>query len=451
MPSVPPLRVELVGPVQAAIVPWRHAGQRTLTVVVKASFGLDEGQARLVAPDPVHGAEQLVQGGRTPWHDSDLAPYKPRADVTYVGQASSPQPVQQLRVRLGVQSQYAQLDKSIVVVGDQQGRGGQPAPFQRMPIGWERSWADPQGINPVGVTPESGRLPNLYDPVDGRRSTSLGPIARSWPHRSRMLAMFDPRFVDAPEPEVPSAMPWAYYNAAPPDQQLDQLTGAETLYLEHLVEGVPRLRTTLPSAQGKARLFGVDGSSMGAPVELRLDTLAIDGVRRIASLVWRGSIQRPDDPSLARASIAVGLELPGRPVSWPSASSASAATRSMPSAVSPTQSLPAVAPRAQLPSSAPVESKTEAFVVPKGLPKLHDDDMVTYDLDDDPSSAVSTMAIDPDVAARMLAQRGAMPFGHPPPLPAPPPPAPPPPAPPPPAPPPPPVPPPPSPQTPRSG
>src|SRR5262245_1820991 len=80
----------------AGVVPWTHDEPRWLTVVAKVTFAIQRGaDARLVAaatPAPVRSAD--VHHNHQPMArvvaPSDRAPYRPRVDVTVVGDAFAP-------------------------------------------------------------------------------------------------------------------------------------------------------------------------------------------------------------------------------------------------------------------------------------------------------------------------------------------------------------------------
>ncbi|MCK6592572.1 MAG: DUF2169 domain-containing protein, partial [Polyangiaceae bacterium] len=109
-----------LGPLPVASLVWQPApGRYALTVVCKATFDLapviSELSADQEAPneDDNHWDDDPARSLYSP---SDLAPFKPRADVVLVGHAFAPrgEPVRSLVVRLVV----GELDKSIEVFGD---------------------------------------------------------------------------------------------------------------------------------------------------------------------------------------------------------------------------------------------------------------------------------------------------------------------------------------------
>ena len=421
-----PVDIEALTPTSVGTVVWRHAGRTTLTIVLKQTFSLDEGKASPVRPDELCLEERLGPTG-SPIGDADIAPYKPRAEVTYVGHAHSSAPVTQLTTRIAVHAGNAFIDKPLSVVGERATPAAPPTAFTRMSLTWERALSD-QNENPIGASPASGRIPNVFDPQDPRAPACYAPLSRTWGTRRRFIGRGDPARAAGLRPEMPADLSWGFFLAAPQDQQINRLNGNEIIVLENLLEGRPRVRTQIPGARGLARVYGGNAPQGGAPIELRLDTMAFDGDRSVVSLLWRGTMSIQDEAAAQSLRILGAVELAGQaPVTFPAQPGPRAAENRHGAGGAP-------APKH------PFEGTMQIGKALIDVPKLHEDGVPLYDLDDEPSSvAGSTMAIDPEEAMRLLAGR-ALPFGGSPPAPpppAPPPPAPPPPAPPPPAPPPP--------------
>ncbi|NUO48585.1 MAG: DUF2169 domain-containing protein [Polyangiaceae bacterium] len=439
-----PIDVEMVGAASGGTVLWRHAGRTTLTIVVKASFALDEGAARLLAPADLVVEERFLPHSRSLLADVDIAPYKPRAEVTFVGSAFPPSPVPQAMTRLAIQGTSPLFDRPLRVLGDRQAPGAPPAPFRSMPLSWDRAWAEPMS-NPVGVQPGQGRGPNVLDPTNENAPASYGPISRAWGARARFLGRGDPRMTLGTRPEMPAELSWGLFLSAPVDQQVSRLQGDEVLILENLIEGAPRVRCQLPGPRANARYFGPNAPHDGASVAMRLDTLAINGYERVVHVLWRGTMAFPNEAAASASRVVAGIEMPNQAVAFaaPPTHATQQSPQQAPRQGSPatvrmtTRGLgPAAAPPPPAPPPPPPTYQKDSSTMPVGrplisVPKINDDPPL-YDLDDDPESSTgSTMAIDPEAAMKMLAGKAATPWerGAPPaPPPAPPPPAPPPPA-----------------------
>jgi hypothetical protein len=203
------------------------------------------------------------------------------------------------------------LDKALEVQGDccfnPDGSLAEAAPWTRMPLVWERAAGGPGTENPVGVPtgqaayPDAwGRifLPNLWppwtsisEPGEAIAPVGLGPCSADWPGRTAHL-----RSRLAWDRPLPADFDGSYFNAAPPDQRVPEITGAETIVLEHLHPRHARLVTRLAPAAP----VGVVEAPGVAPFALPLacDTLWIDTDRGIATLTFRGhaTLDDPEQP-----------------------------------------------------------------------------------------------------------------------------------------------------------
>ncbi len=235
---------------------WRRAGRLSLTIVAKATFQLvADGFATFAKPVEILQQPKPIASSRAIFADTDLVPYKPRADVIYVGNAWAPRPVQALHVRIGVYRGQPLLEKSLQCVGERFNDTAQPAPFYRLPVTWDRAWVGANNENPIGVARGSGRMANLFDTRDRDRAVGLGAITTSFPERKRLLGATDPRSLDIVAPpanaggvwavEVADALSFDYFSSAPRDQRIELLQGDESIVLENLVEGLSRVHTRL--------------------------------------------------------------------------------------------------------------------------------------------------------------------------------------------------------------
>src|SRR6185503_8404610 len=183
-------------PLEVASRAWRSIhGTWTLTVVCKASFLLAPGAVRLAPEQEAPNEDDMFweRDGRGGLHTTNnIVPFKPRADVVLVGSAWAP-PGWQARTitaRLAV----GELDKAVEVV-------------------CERAWG-PGGQRVEGFGPIAPGLP--------ARVAQLGPHAGRWSPSRWWEQPFPERFNPA------------FFNVAPPDQQVRSLQGDEALVLENL-------------------------------------------------------------------------------------------------------------------------------------------------------------------------------------------------------------------------
>ncbi|MFT3772890.1 MAG: DUF2169 domain-containing protein [Minicystis sp.] len=318
------MEIVSTGRLPVASVLWRTGPHAfALTVVCRATFSLAPVESDLAAEQDAPNEED------THWNDdpsrslsapSDLAPFKPRADVILVGNAYAPrgEPVRSLIARLKV----GEIDKSIEVFGERaftiEGALREGPRLVRVPLRWERAAGGPETNNPVGMRLDvedaygATAIPNLQPlglHLDARGQhvppVGFGPIAPSWPSRRELLGRHAAswpgvRWMDQPLP--PDIDP-AYFNAAPRDQQLAALRDDEQIILENLHPDHPRLVTSLPGLRPEARV-----ERRGTQEELPMvaDTLWIDTARGICTLTWRGrlAVEHPSEPG----RVVIGLD-----------------------------------------------------------------------------------------------------------------------------------------------
>ncbi len=294
-------------PLHVGSIVWQpRPGAWVATVVVKATYVLLPGESVLAREqDPINDTDAH-------WNDderrslhaaTDLAPLKRRADVFVTGHAHAPRakPVSSLVARLAVGALHKAIEVHADRVWGHDGQVREGAPFQRMPLRWERAGGGPETSNPVGIRSDARdrhgqwTLPNLQPP--GFRPSrpgepfppvGFGPVAPRWPERvaklfQRAATWSHERWMEQP---LPPDIDAAFFNAAPLDQQLPELAGDERLLLEHLHAEHPQLRTALPGLAPRATVE----RSGAAPQELplRCDTLDVDTDRGLCHLVWRG-------------------------------------------------------------------------------------------------------------------------------------------------------------------
>lgn len=323
--QAPPVTA-LAGAAAAAVV-WRFQGQLHVTVIAKATFAFapDADMSRL-EPQAILKAE--THHGNNPARSvrftSDLAPYLGQADVLFTGHACSPKgrAVSSMPLRLAIfDGQRFVLDKRLLAQD--------PAGFQRMPVVYERAARGADGQeNPLGVEPSAGE-PSVVDPAasPSARAAGFGPIARAWPARKRLLGATPRKALEGAVAEIPDGLDWSYFQAAPLDQRIGSLSGDEWIVLEGLHPALGSLRTRLPGARGRAQIHGLSAFGMheGQPLDLRIDTLRIDGDEERCTVVARQSFPVASESALAGLWIAAGIEDSGEALEWPDAPPASLA------------------------------------------------------------------------------------------------------------------------------
>ncbi len=158
--------------------------------------------------------------------------------------------------------------------------------------------------------PLGGRL--AVGDLDKRgEAGSFEPVAATGPSRAALLGRVP---LGARRPDdwegrvVPEGLDPAYFNAAPPDQQLEGLRGDERILLGNLHPAHAELVTSLPGLRPFATVEGT--AAPPRRLALRADTLWIDCSRGIAAVVWRG--QLPLDRG-GELRVLVDVEIPEEP------------------------------------------------------------------------------------------------------------------------------------------
>jgi hypothetical protein len=134
---------------------------------------------------------------------------------------------------------------------------------------------------------------------------AFAPIAPSWPARAAKLGEHAGRWSPSRwwEQPFPEGFDPAYFNVAPPDQQVRPLQGDEAVLLENLSPVHQRLSMNLPAVRPRATAtHGVTQED----VPLCCDTLWIDTDRGLGALVWRGWVRLRDPRE--EGAVVVSLE-----------------------------------------------------------------------------------------------------------------------------------------------
>ncbi|MBI4704496.1 MAG: DUF2169 domain-containing protein [Deltaproteobacteria bacterium] len=426
-----PIRVSARGPVAAGARLWRLAGQLNATVFVKATFQLVAGSVMTpLDPEPIRTADGPDGSGR--WAVRETAPALPRAEVVLVGHARPSAPAARARVRLAVlRDDVALLDKTLEVWGDRARPEAEPARFDKIPLGYARTWGGAQSeMNPAGtgLGASAGCPPNVLDPARPGEPVGFAPLPASFPARQRLLGGHPRGKIEQELAEVPADFDWSYFQAAPVDQRVDELSGDEWIELDGMCPEHPQLRTRLPGLRPLARVFAAAPSAAPDAVPLRLDTVHIDADARRCSLLWRGSfpVASPEeaadlviscalvaDPAVATDGVGERSErtpagtvaTPGRTetVSRPAAEAADAV--GSPYAIAPPQRSPESEDRREVPGAPWAQEQGRSVPVP--LSPLEE----TIDVDAAPAARESV--------ARGLARRPPPPEPAPVPAPAP--------------------------------
>ncbi|KFE67598.1 DUF2169 family type VI secretion system accessory protein [Hyalangium minutum] len=300
-------------------------GKEHLLLVAKATYRFGEGRRmpeRVEESLPIAYADTFIgePGLSSPLYEADMAMTKRWCDVLVDATAHAPEgrPVKELEVAVRVGT----FEKQFLVVGDrvwQQGllrvSASTPEPFTSMRIHYGRAFGGSPKLsskegqetylsNPVGrgYCPDPRAhivdqmpLPNTEDA--GQRVTSpsaqvqplsLGPIGRSWNPRSAYAGTYDARWREHVFPLLPEDFDEAFFQAAPPDQQIDFIRGGEPVVLRNLVPGEPHVTFKLPRPELVVRLLYASHRTIElSPV---VDTVFLEPDAKRFTMVYRTAL-----------------------------------------------------------------------------------------------------------------------------------------------------------------
>lgn len=294
--------------------------KHSLTWIVKGTFDLKvNGIAAPAEEQKFPTGEEFYSGDEekngSPRYESDFAFFKPHADLLLVGACYSPngRPVGRCPATFRV----GDKSKTVGVLGNRRWekrwlswQATEPDPFTRMELCYENSFGGEKlPANPVGkgfaeVSDDTGGkfrpLPNLEDPAhlivgrgDRPAPAGFGPLGRGWALRQSKVGTYKGAYRKTRWPWFPEDFDWTYFNAAPPDQQLEgYLRGDESLVFENLHPQHARYESKLPGLRIRCFVHRLNEGSQSEmrfdEVELKLDTLWVDMEAEKLVLVWRG-------------------------------------------------------------------------------------------------------------------------------------------------------------------
>ncbi|ABB30536.1 Protein of unknown function DUF2169 [Geobacter metallireducens RCH3] len=296
-------------------------GAETLLVVVKGTWRIGRNGALSIAGEQVPiqleprylgdpAASSLI-------YDTDLILEKPGTDCILLGYAWAPKVgVGSVDVTFGV----GPLRKTVRVFGERiwmkclgMVSMSKPAPFEKIPLVWERafggsdtSWPEPKEHefcleNPVGtgllarktkLEIDGLRLPNLEDPAhlikkptDRPKPVGFGPIPPHWFPRAGYAGTYDDQWRKYVSPLPPDDLdPRFYLAAAPGLTTARHLAGTEQVLVEN-ASRAGRLQFQLP---GGTPSVSVQIRAAVLELEMRLGTVIVEPDEERLVLVWRG-------------------------------------------------------------------------------------------------------------------------------------------------------------------
>jgi uncharacterized protein YjbI with pentapeptide repeats len=258
---------------------------------------------------------------------------KPRGEVLVAGRCYAPggNAVPAARVRLRIGS----IDKTLAVFGDRFWRRrlgvfhriSDPRPFTEMDLGYENAFGG-SGFkrNPLGkgYAPADGEggekvhpLPNVETPrdlIDSPRKrpepAGFGPLDQTWPQRMKRAGTYDKRWQRERFPGLPEDLDWAFFNAAPEDQQVEgYFEGDDTFAIHGMHPEKAVVEGRLPGI--RPRCFLNRKNEEGAVLEeaeMRLDTVWLFPRAERGVAIHRALVEVKDEDAEDVAHLMVAYE-----------------------------------------------------------------------------------------------------------------------------------------------
>ncbi len=337
--------------------PLRHIGFRHWigdeeagVVVARASFAIVEGeravplaeQPELATSDEFRSAPDASSLRR----ESELSPFKPRADVTFDAVARSPEAkaLDSWPVRVEI---VGRASHGLHVFGPREWEPARVAgvrkswrlaparPIRELPVTYEFAYGgtahDEEGRtvahahNPVGRGYLTGALlargePRAAaqiglvaefiaaDPAREMTVCGLGPLGKAWLPRRALAGTFDEAWKRERWPRMPADFSFEYWNGAPAALRLDPLLkGDERIRTMGLRHDPRAYEFQLPGLAPTCAIAFADGR-ISTPRALPLDTVhcelaSEDPSQHRVTLVWRGLLREPNTIREARLGL----------------------------------------------------------------------------------------------------------------------------------------------------
>jgi len=304
-------------------------GRPILVPIVKATFDVDaRGYVTLAEEQRAvefAGALYGEPGSSSYRLEPETAFFKPATDVVLIGHAHAPQVGAtwvDVEFRVGPVGKWVRVWGDRFATGHQGGGVTAPAPFEMMPLtferafgGWDRTPEDParhscEPRNPVGVgfrtrhgvVAEGDPWPNLEDPYDpvqgigrGGKPAGFGFLSPDWQPRVALAGTYDEAWTANRSPLLPRDFDRRFFNAASEGMIAPgYLVGNEPVlvrqatpegYWTFYLPGVASPRCHVATKMGDDRL-----------IETHLDTVIVDADAKQVVLLWRNLTPLRDGP-----------------------------------------------------------------------------------------------------------------------------------------------------------
>jgi hypothetical protein len=279
----------------------------SISIFVKGTFRIVHGEISILADEGDEMVGDVYRDG-DPTHSllypSDFVPFKPCADTLVIATAFAPNrlaiPHFPVVIRIGG------LSKTLIIYGERR--------WKRVLFGWvpgeaiatgsesiiyENAWGGKDYFqNPTGRGRITEVMHNVEFPSalvrnknDVIAPAGFGPLASSWEPRCKKSGTYNREWLNGLWPWFPSDFDWSYFNAAPPDQQLEgYLRGDEELEFMNLHAQRALYKSFLPGLRLRCFLNEClpSDDNLFREVPLNLDTLWVNMDEEKLVLVWRG-------------------------------------------------------------------------------------------------------------------------------------------------------------------
>ncbi|MEZ4296626.1 MAG: DUF2169 domain-containing protein [Polyangiaceae bacterium] len=308
----------------------RRPPQLEMALVVRAAFVLAPGEPLVRAGEPGDLLAQGAMSSETYRDDDaertgealtpdDFADFKLKADLLVRGTCHAPggKPVTECPVAFSVGA----YQKTLRVLGrrvwsDSLSGAASSAPlaFTKMPVDYAHAFGGPgfpRNPSGKGLLDELPNIESPHSPVRSRNDrpepAGFGPISPDWPQRKdRRGKEYGEKWRKTRAPFYAEDFDWSFFNAAPPDQQIDALRGDEEVRFHNLHPKAPVIAARLPGL--RIRSFVKDSSGQIREIAMRLDTLFADIDSERLYLTWRGLDPVQTDDLADVATLLIGSE-----------------------------------------------------------------------------------------------------------------------------------------------
>lgn len=303
-------------------------GREHLVIVAKATYRIGADRTVELAAEahrPIATTDVFVgqAGFSAPIYEADFVHRKQRCDVLVDATAHAPDGRAVTELPVGVR--VGQLTKEILAVGDRVWKktafgvaATKPQPFTSMALHYGRAFGGspakkpgPDGrrhedtyfANPIGTGYSSDPAADVVDgmalpatesfhdrvtsPNGAYRPLAFGPIGRHWDPRRKHAGNYGASWRAEAFPFLPDDFDEAFFQAAPPDQQIAFPRGGEAVALHHLVPDRALVQLELPAPNLAVKVLF--SSRRAEELATVVDTLFIEPEAGLLTYVYRAS------------------------------------------------------------------------------------------------------------------------------------------------------------------